>query len=230
MPLTPADRLLQDCRGAVGQVRFGFGSKRQVWAFEERHQLDAAGSAEELAREDPGAFLDMALAFHDEFTAVSNSWRVRDRIQALAADLMRRGDGELLARATHALVDGQLAVRHWLLAAFVAGPPLAVFRGLQEALGRAYLPQDHWALLARLRTLAEAHGWTFGADAARVLAELAQFSARPEDRRVALDLLARFGGPAATACLARAARGDADPEVRAKASELLGSCADGESG
>ncbi len=230
MPLTPADRLLQDCRGAVGQVRFGFGSKRQVWAFEERHQLDAAGSAEELAREDPGAFLDMALAFHDEFTAVSNSWRVRDRIQALAADLLGRGDGELLARATHALVDGQLAVRHWLLAAFVAGPPLAVFRGLQEALGRAYLPQDHWALLARLRTLAEAHGWTFGADAARVLAELAQFSARPEDRRVALDLLARFGGPAATACLARAARGDADPEVRAKASELLGSCADGESG
>ncbi|MFI5268313.1 MAG: hypothetical protein ACHQ7M_13145 [Chloroflexota bacterium] len=222
MPADRAERLLQDCRGAVGEVRFGFGSKRQVWAFEDRHQLDAAGLSEQLARIDPLVCLEMAVAFHDEFAAVSNSWRVRDRIQMLAAGLCGRGDGELLARAAAALVDDHLAVRHWLVTAFVSGPAMGVFRGLEEALVRAYLPQDHWALLARLRPLAETRGWTFGADATRVLAELAQFSARPEDRGQALDLLARFGGPAATPCLARAARGDADVDIRARALGLLG--------
>ncbi|HVA26304.1 MAG TPA: hypothetical protein VMW62_18160 [Chloroflexota bacterium] len=221
MAANVTDRILQDCRGAVGEVRFGFGSKRQVWAFEERHQLDASALAEGLAREDTAAFLDMAVAFHDEFAAVSNSWRVRDRIQALAAELCSRGDGELLERFAAALVDGHLAVRHWLVAAFVAGPPMVVFRGLEAALVRAYVTQDHWALLARLRPLAEAHGWVFDVAAAHVLAELAQFSARPEDRGLALDLLARLGGPAAVPDLARAASGDADPEVRAQAARFL---------
>jgi hypothetical protein len=222
MPADLAECLLRDCRGAVGEVRFGFGSKRQVWAFEERHQLDAPALAGELARSNPLGFLDLAVAFHDEFAAVSNAWRVRDRIQALAADLCRRGEGELLAAGAAALVDEHLAVRHWLVAAFAAGPALAVFRGLEEAFVRAYLPQDEWALLGRLGPLAEATGWLFGADASRVLAGLAQFSARPEDRGQALELLARFGGPAAPPCLARAARADADPDVRAHASHLLG--------
>ena len=41
-----AQCILEDCRGAVGEVRFGFGSKRQVWAFEDRHKLDAVSLVE----------------------------------------------------------------------------------------------------------------------------------------------------------------------------------------
>ncbi|HLG69578.1 MAG TPA: hypothetical protein VK009_04050 [Chloroflexota bacterium] len=221
MPTELAERILQDCRGAVGEVRFGFGSKRQVWAFEDRHRLDVPALAEELASSSPAEFLDLAVAFHDEFAAVSNAWRARDRIQALTAEMCRAADPPFLDRVAGALIDDHLGVRHWLVAAYLVGPPLVAFRGLEEALPRAYLPQDQWALLARLRTLAEANGWAFGPDTSRTLASLAQFSARPEDRQLALELLARFGGPAAMAALDRAARGDADPAVRAKARELL---------
>jgi hypothetical protein len=222
MPSDLADSLLRDCRGAVGEVRFGFGSKRQVWAFEERHQLDAAALAAELAVSDPAAFLDLAVAFHDEFAAVSNSWRVRDRIQALAADLIRSADPDLLAAASDALVDDHLALRHWLLAAFVAGPPEAVLAGLESALARAYVPQDHWAILARVRSLGPSRPLI--REAAAVLASLAQYSARPEDRCQALDHISHLAGPAAPDLLSRASTADADPVVRVFASELLARC------
>src|SRR5438093_339359 len=104
-----AERIMADCRRAVGEVRFGFGSKRQVWAFEERHELDAAALAEQLARCDQLAFLDFAVAFHDAFAAVSNAWRARDKIQALTAELCRSGDRDFLEHATAQLVDGSLA-------------------------------------------------------------------------------------------------------------------------
>jgi len=216
-----AEQILEDCRGAVGEVRFGFGSKRQVWAFEDRHRIDVAGLADRLAKGSPAAFLHFAVAFHDEFAAVSNAWRLRDRIQELVADLCRGGAVDILEHAAEALVDRHLVVRHWLLAAFVAGPPPIVIRALEDALTRAYQPQDHWALMSRLRALAQEHGWAFSADTNRLLINLAQFSPRSEDRLAALDLLARFGGPAATPCLARAAKGDADPAVRAHATNLL---------
>lgn len=216
-----AERILEDCRGAVGEVRFGFGSKRQVWAFEDRHRLDVPALVDQLAASDPLAFVHLAVTFHDEFTAVSNAWRARDHIERLVADLCLRGDSSVLEMAAGAVVDDGLAVRHWLVAAYLAGPPLVVFRGLEEALTRAYQPQDQWALLARLRTLAEHHGWAFGPDTSRVLANLAQFSARPEDRQLALELLAHFSGPTAIPHLARATKGDADPDVRTRARELL---------
>ena len=220
MPSDLAERILRDCRGAIGEVRFGFGSKRQVWAFEDRHQLDAAALAEELAARDPAAFLELAVAFHDDFAEVSNAWRVRDRIQALTMQLAAAGDPAILAQASSALVDDHLAVRHWLVAALLAGPSPAVFRALEDALARAYLPQDRWALLARLASLAETHACTFGDSTVQALATLAQFSARPEDRLRALDFLARFGGRSAAPTLVRAARADADPTVRAQATAL----------
>src|SRR5581483_7957694 len=201
-----AEAILQDCRGAVGEVRFGFGSKRQVWAFEDRHQLDVTRLVEELAAEDGAAFLELALAFHDEFAEINNPWPVRDRIQALVADLCLTGNLKLLASAAQGLVDDKLAVRHWLVAAFVCGPAGPVFEGLEAALTRAYQPADQWALLGRLRTIAQDNGWTFGADTARQLASLAQLSPRPQERIDALELLARFGGPASSMVLARAAR------------------------
>ena len=68
-----ADRILEDCRKAVREVRFGFGSKRQVWAFEEQHTIDAAGLLSQLA---PLELLQLALHFHEEFAAVTNPWRV----------------------------------------------------------------------------------------------------------------------------------------------------------
>lgn len=219
MPLT--ERILSDCRGAVGEVRFGFGSKRQVWAFEDRHREDVVGLVEDMASHDPTAFLDLALLFHEEFAAVSNAWRVRDRIESLVAELCQSGPAGFLDRASSALVDDHLAVRHWLLSAYVSASPLAVFRGLEAALGRAYQPQDQWALLSRLRALSEVQGWSFAPDTVRLLASLAQFSFRSEDRLQALDLLARFGGPSSTIILTRATRGDSDPAVRARAGELL---------
>ena len=222
MPDGLAERILRDCRGAVGEVRFGFGSKRQVWAFEDRHQLDAAALAEELAQSDPPSFLELAVTFHDEFAAVTNSWRVRDRIQGLMADLSRRADAELLARIADALVDDHLSLRHWLVAAFAAGPPATVFRAFEEAVGRAYLPRDLWALLPRLHLLAEAHGWTLRRDATAVVIALAQFSTRSEDRMRAIEMLASFGDPTAGPLLARAARGDADASVRAHAQAQIG--------
>src|SRR5581483_7398123 len=91
-----AEAILQDCRGAVGEVRFGFGSKRQVWAFEDRHQLDVPALVEELASASPAEFLELAVAFHDEFAAVSNAGRARDRIQALTADLCRAAEPAFL--------------------------------------------------------------------------------------------------------------------------------------
>ncbi|HEX6510752.1 MAG TPA: hypothetical protein VF157_00510 [Chloroflexota bacterium] len=215
------ERILADCRQAVGEVRFGFGSKRQVWAFEERHQLDAAALAEELARAAPDHFLELAIAFHDEFVAVSNAWRVRDRIESLMAELCRAGGTEFLARVAAGLVDNGLAARHWLVAAFSYAPPPVVVTGLEQALDRAYQPADHWALLARLAALAEGNGWILGPPAVSRLAELAQFSPRSDDRIRALELLARLGGSEAAAPLARAARGDADPHVRAYAAGLL---------
>jgi hypothetical protein len=211
------DLILEDCRNAVGEVRFGFGSKRQVWAFEDRHQVDVVAVVEELARNDPGALLDLAVALHDEFAAVSNAWLVRDRIQALVARLCAESGGDFLARVAAGLVDDHLAVRHWLVAAFLGAPPLVAFRGLEEALPRAYQPQDHWALLVRLQALAADHGLGFGPDTLHLLASLAQFSARPEDRQRALGLLARFGGAAAQPVLVRAAKGDADAAVRSSA-------------
>ncbi len=216
-----AGRILEDCRGAVGQVRFGFGSKRQVWAFEDRHQLDVVALIDELAAASPGDLLQLAVAFHDEFVAVSNAWRARDRLQAHTAALCRRGDAAFLESVAGQLVDSRLAVRHWLAAAYSAGPPLVVFRGLEEALPKAYLPQDQWALLNRLRTLADQHGWAFGSETSRVLASLAQFSAHSEDRKLALELLAGFGGPDAVTYLARAAKADADADVRAAAEGFL---------
>jgi hypothetical protein len=216
-----AERILADCRGAIGEVRFGFGSKRQVWAFEERHQLDAAGLAEQLAEQDASMFLELALAFHDEFAVVSNAWRVRERIQGLTSELCRASGEAFLTDAALGLVDDSLAVRHWLVAAFLAAPPRIAFDGIEAALVRAYQPQDQWALLARLGSLAQQHGWTFGPDTARVLASLAQLASRAEDRCQALDLLARHAGPAAATCLPRAARGDSDPEVRQHAAGLL---------
>ena len=221
MPTDLAERILQDCRGAVGEVRFGFGSKRQVWAFEERHQLDVSALIEELAAPDAAAFLDFAVRFHDEFAAVSNAWHVRDRIQALAAQLCRAGDPVFLESAAAALVDDHLAVRHWLIAAFVAAPPAVVFRGLEDALVRAYQPPDQWALLARMRSLAQEHSWPFSPGATQVLANLAQFSASAEQRCQALDLMAQFSGTAGSAVLARAACGEADPAIRAHAADLL---------
>jgi hypothetical protein len=216
-----AARILEDCRRAVGEVRFGFGSKRQVWAFEERHEMDVCSLVDQLAGESPAGLLELAVAFHDEFAAVSNSWRVRDRIQHAVAELCRWADGELLEGVAAALVDGHLAVRHWLVAALAAAPALVAFRQLEDALPRAYRPKDQWALLGRLETLAEANGWAFGPAASRVLAGLAQYSFRPEERLRAVELLARFGGPQAQACLDRAAKGDGDASVRGRSAELL---------
>lgn len=213
-----ADRILEDCRKAVREVRFGFGSKRQVWAFEEQHTIDAAGLLSELS---PVELLELALHFHEEFAAVTNPWRVRERMERLLGELMPSGRAELVDRASQALVDDHLAVRHWLLAAFVAGPPLAVFDGLQEGLNRAYIASDQFAILARLRVLAEKHGWLFSSDTCRALAVLAQFALKPDERQHALELLASFGGPSARPVLTRAARGDADEGVRAYAAGLL---------
>lgn len=222
VPRELADCILEDCRRAVGEVRFGFGSKRQVWAFEERHELDVAALAAQLASHQPLAFLNLAIAFHDEFAAVGNAWRIRDSIQALTAELCRAGSAELLDGASEALIDERLAVRHWLAAALLNGPPLAAFRSLERALCRAYQPADQWSVLVRLRSLAQEHGWKFGTEATAALSELARLSADPEQRRQALDVVARFSGQAGSACLAKAARADADASVRAYAAQLLG--------
>ncbi|MBV8085351.1 MAG: hypothetical protein JO247_11110 [Chloroflexi bacterium] len=213
-----ADRILEDCRKAVREVRFGFGSKRQVWAFEEQHTIDAAGLLSQLS---PLELLQLALHFHEEFAAVTNPWRVRERMERLIGELMPDGSAEFLDHISQALVDEHLALRHWLLAGFVSGPPLAVFDGLQDALNRAYIASDQFAILARLRPLAEKHGWMLGADASRDVAVLAQFAQKPEERQQALDLLATFGGPSARPVLTRAARGDAEEGVRAYAAGLL---------
>ena len=218
VPSTVAERILEDSRKAVGEVRFGFGKKRQVWAFEERHTIDAAGLLDELS---PAELLDLCLHFHDEFAAVSNPWRVRDRMERLLAEGFARGDAALARRGTEAVVDDNLGVRHWLLAAVVNGPAKDVFDGLEAALSRAYLPPDQWALLARLRAIAGERGWRFSPDTTRALAILAQFALKPEERQHALELLASLCGDAARACLTRAARGDADEAVRAYASGLL---------
>lgn len=221
MPLELAGRILEDCRRAVGEVRFGFGSKRQVWAFEERHQLDVSALTEQLASQDALAFLGLAIAFHDEFAAVSNAWRIRDRIQALTAELCRAGSAELLHAASAALIDERLAVRHWLVAALLAGPPGPAWDALEEAMPRAYRPADQWALLSRLEPLAQEHEWIFGSATNAVLSELSRLSADPDQRCQALDLLARFSGQLGSACLARAARADPDASVRAHAAQLL---------
>jgi len=216
------ERILADCRDAVGEVRFGFASKRQVWAFEERHQIDVCALVVELAGADARAFLQLALDFHAEFAAVSNAWRVRDRIQELVAELCSRGTPEFLEGVSQALVDERLTVRHWLVGAFAsAAPAPTVFNGLEQALALAYQPSDQWALLGRLSAVADGDHRMFGAEVCAVLASLAQLSAAPEQREQALELLAQHAGPAASAVLARAARGDTDPAVRARAAELL---------
>ena len=51
-----SQRILEDCREAVGEVRFGFGSKRQLWAFDERHKLAYPEVLEATLAEDPGEF------------------------------------------------------------------------------------------------------------------------------------------------------------------------------
>ena len=216
-----SEQILVDCRGAVGEVRFGFGSKRQVWAFEERQKLDCGALLEEMAKEDPEEFLRLAVAFHDEFAAINNSWSVRDHLQRLTADLCRRGGNQFLDGVVQNLVDSSLAVRHWLMSAFLLAPPLVVFRGLESALTRAYQPSELWALVNQLGVIARNRGWSFSMDTVRILSTLAQFSERPEDRCRALDLVAHFGGPAAFALLARATMGDEDASVRQRASELL---------
>ncbi len=216
-----AERILADCRGAVGEVRFGFGSKRQVWAFEQRHKLDVAELIDQLAEASSAELLAFALVFHHEFRAVTNAWLARDRLQQAAAGLCARGDPEFMQLAGDALIDADLALRHWLLAAYAAGPAEVVFDRLQQALVRAYPSADQWALLARLRAIAEPRGWTFNPETSRLLASLAQISARPEDRVQALELLAVCGGSAAAGGLARAVKGDTDPAVRTHAAKLL---------
>jgi hypothetical protein len=107
------------------------------------------------------------------------------------------------------------------VAAVLAGAPAPALHALEGALARAYQPADQWAILARLRSLAQEHGWRFSSETAALLTDLARLSASPDQRRQALELLARFCGPAGSAPLARAAQADADPSVRACAAELL---------
>ncbi|HUZ75991.1 MAG TPA: hypothetical protein VMV93_00255 [Chloroflexota bacterium] len=218
-----AERVLADCRGVVREVRFGFGSKRQLWAFEEDHKVDCAALVRELADSDPAAFLDLAVAFHTEFAAVSGAWRVREAIQSLAAGLCREGGPAFQARIVEQLVDEHLALRHWLVTALLAAPADVSLHGLEAVLERVYQPADQWALLARMQSVAADQERTFGPDATRQLALLAQFCAKPRDRQRALELLARFGTNGASTVLARAARGDAEASVRHRAAELLGS-------
>ncbi len=216
-----SQRILEDCRGAVGEVRFGFGSKRQIWAFDERHKLAYPSVLEELLTEDPAEFLRLAIAFHDEFAAVSGAWRVRDAMQFLSSRLCRNTSPAVLSQVVEALVDDKLALRHWLVSALLSAPAGISFPGLEAALQRAYQTPDHWAVLARLQSIATDAGLRFGAGTSSRLATLAQFSPRPEDRRRALDLLAGFGAAGSSTALANAARGDADPAIRAHAAELL---------
>ncbi|MHB8621108.1 MAG: hypothetical protein ACYDAG_16335 [Chloroflexota bacterium] len=221
IPPTISDRIMDDCRGALGEVRFGFGSKRQVWAFEERHRLDCRVLAEELADCDPPAFLAMAIAFHDEFSAVHNAWAIRDRIQGLASDLCRKSGPTFLAAVGRELVDPNLALRHWLVSALMSGPADIAFASLQAALTRAYQPADLWAILSRMALLSTDQGLGWDERSVGVTASLAQLSSTPEERARALGLLSRFGRDIGRRQIGRAAAGDPDEAVRSRAVDLL---------
>ena len=152
---------------------------------------------------------------------MSGAWRVRDAMQFLTARLCRTASPTVLSQVVEGLVDGKLALRHWLVSALLSAPADVAFPGLEAALQRAYQTPDHWAVLARLQLIATDGGQRFSAETTSRVVTLAQFSPRPQDRRRALELLAEFGSAGSSAALANAARGDAHSGIRARAAELL---------